>query len=296
MNDSAPRRIGLIGLDTSHVIAFTQLLHDQSHPYHLSGWRVTDAWPGGTPDWPISIDRVPGFREQLETEHGVTMHDSPAQVAEAVDLVLVTAVDGRVHRDLAEQVIPVGRPVFIDKPFATTLDDARAIVDLADRQGVALMSCSALRYAQALREAHSALQEAPVQAMQIFGPLAFQQELPGLFWYGCHAIEAIVAVMGTAVTHVEVQREGANAIYLLHFADGRHASYHGLGDKIHNKFGTLLHTADGYAFADISGHAEPFYASMLRVMLDTLPQGESPIPPTDMLEVIRVIEMCNAEH
>src|ERR1700722_111483 len=40
-------KIGLVGLDTSHVVAFSKLLNDAANPEHLSGARGTHGEPGG---------------------------------------------------------------------------------------------------------------------------------------------------------------------------------------------------------------------------------------------------------
>ena len=61
----APLRVGLIGLDTSHVVAFTQLLNDPTHPDHVPGARVVAAFKGGSPDVEASATRVDGFTATL---------------------------------------------------------------------------------------------------------------------------------------------------------------------------------------------------------------------------------------
>ena len=62
---AAPLRVGLIGLDTSHVVAFTQLLNDPAHPDHVPGARVVAAFKGGSPDVEASATRVDGFTATL---------------------------------------------------------------------------------------------------------------------------------------------------------------------------------------------------------------------------------------
>src|SRR5262249_59430195 len=47
---AAPLRLGIIGLDTSHVLRFTELLNDPSNPDHVAGARVVAAFKGGSPD------------------------------------------------------------------------------------------------------------------------------------------------------------------------------------------------------------------------------------------------------
>ena len=48
-------RLGMIGLDTSHVIAFTRLINDPAKNY---GCKVVVGYRGGSPDIPDSANRV----------------------------------------------------------------------------------------------------------------------------------------------------------------------------------------------------------------------------------------------
>ena len=49
-DSSAPIKVGIIGLDTSHVIAFTKAFNDPSDKDHVPGLRVVAAYKGGSPD------------------------------------------------------------------------------------------------------------------------------------------------------------------------------------------------------------------------------------------------------
>src|SRR5262245_20823936 len=57
-------RAGMIGLDTSHVPAFTKLFNSAKPDSDLAGIKVVVGYPGGT-DIPASRDRVAKFTEQL---------------------------------------------------------------------------------------------------------------------------------------------------------------------------------------------------------------------------------------
>ncbi|MBW7453809.1 Gfo/Idh/MocA family oxidoreductase, partial [Paenibacillus sepulcri] len=149
MSDST-LKIGMIGLDTSHVTAFTEMLHNIDHPYHVPGGRIVTAFPGGSPDFELSRSRVQGFTEDLSGTYGVEMKDTIEEVAAVSDAILLESVDGRVHREQFMKVAPYGKPVFIDKPFAISLADAETIAAAAKQYQVPLMSCSALRYAEGL--------------------------------------------------------------------------------------------------------------------------------------------------
>ena len=61
-------RLGMIGLDTSHVIAFTRILNDTSNADHVPGGKVIAAYKGGSDDVESSYTRVDGFTEQLKKE------------------------------------------------------------------------------------------------------------------------------------------------------------------------------------------------------------------------------------
>ena len=59
-----PLKVGIIGLDTSHVVAFTKLLNNPKAKGDLAGVRVVAAFPGGSPDIPSSRDRVAGLHRR----------------------------------------------------------------------------------------------------------------------------------------------------------------------------------------------------------------------------------------
>src|SRR5687768_4482324 len=91
----APLRSGMIGLDTSHVPAFTRLFNNPKATGDISGIRIVAGYPGGT-DIPASRDRVKGFTEQLR-KMDVEIVDTIPKLLEKVDVVLLESVDGRIH-------------------------------------------------------------------------------------------------------------------------------------------------------------------------------------------------------
>src|SRR5215207_8176779 len=120
-------RVGIIGTDTSHVPAFTKAFRD--HPE----WKITvvAAYKGGSPDFPVSANRVEGFAKTIHDEYGVELVDSIEALLAKVDVVLLESVDGRPHLAQATPVLEAGKRVFIDKPLAASLADARAIAGLS---------------------------------------------------------------------------------------------------------------------------------------------------------------------
>ncbi len=82
-------RLGMIGLDTSHVIAFTSYLNN---PKNKTGCRVVAGFPGGSPDFPASANRVDKFTEQLRDKYGLEIVDSIEELCEKVDGILLESV------------------------------------------------------------------------------------------------------------------------------------------------------------------------------------------------------------
>ena len=138
-------RLGMIGLDTSHVIAFTKYLND---PKNNTGCRVVAGYPGGSPDFPASANRVEGFTARLRTEYGLEIADSIEELCEKVDGILLESVDGRPHLEQARIVIDAGKPLFVDKPVAHNLTDVISLYRLAEKKGVPCWSSSSLRYGE----------------------------------------------------------------------------------------------------------------------------------------------------
>ena len=128
-------KLGIIGLDTSHAVAFTKILNDPDNPHHVKGAKVVAAFKGGSPDIPSSRDRVDRYTKTLVEDFGVKLYPTIEAMCGKVDAVLLESVDGRPHLKQAKPVIEAGLPLFIDKPVAGSLKDAIAIFDLAQSGG-----------------------------------------------------------------------------------------------------------------------------------------------------------------
>ncbi len=285
-------KIGLVGLDTSHCVAFTKCLNDPKNPEHVAGGKVVCAFPAGSPDFEMSISRVPGYTKQLRDDFSVKIMDSPESVAESCDLLMLISCDGRVHKDHFQRTVKFKRPTFIDKPFTTSSADAIEIFRLADEAGVPVMSCSALRYAHGIDEALSDTSKGAIIGCDAFGPMAEQHTQPGLFWYGVHAIEMIETVMGPGCKEVHATKNKDGEIIACTWSDGRLASIRGLR-KGHSQFGATIHREKGFQFTDGSPAKRSYYAGMLEAVMRSLPNGKSAVPKEQTLEIVRIIEAAN---
>jgi predicted dehydrogenase len=285
-------KIAILGLDTSHVEAFAKLLHNPDDPYHVPGGRIVAAFPGGSPDFALSRDRVDGFTAKLRDQFGVTIFDSPEKAAEGADAILLESVDGRIHRAQFESIAHLGKPVFIDKPFAVSSADAAAIAGLAREARVPLMSCSSLRFAEGLQVALADQSNGDLIGADFFGPMAIEPTQPGFFWYGIHAAEMLLATLGGGVASIQVASNADHDFLTAVWNDGRIGTIRG-NRKGNGRFGGVIHREKASSFIDVYAHPKPYYASLLEVILPFFQTGVSPVPIEETLEIVGLLESAN---
>ena len=116
-------RIGIIGLDTSHSTAFTELLNGTSDDPLVREFEVVAAYPHGSTAIRSSRDRIPGYIETVK-KFGVEITASVAELLDKVDCVLLETNDGRLHLGQAVEVFRSGKICYIDKPLGATLGEA----------------------------------------------------------------------------------------------------------------------------------------------------------------------------
>jgi len=269
-------RIGLVGLDTSHASSFTSILHNPDDPFHIPGARVVAAYPGGSPDMPISISRVAGFTSELRDIYGVRIMDAPEDVAETCDLVCILASDGRVHPALFRAVTQCNKSVFVDKPFAVSLDDAHQIFMQATKTGTRIFASSAFRYADGLMNALNSIRAEGerVKTCCVRYWLQIQETQGRYFWYGIHASEMLLAVMGKGVREVEASQEDDQDTIVVWHEDGRQSTL--TGSPNDGTFQVRIETDKRTLEVDLSPSIPSLAARVLAAALDVLTEGQFP--------------------
>lgn len=284
-------KVGLIGLDTSHVVAFTRLLNAQDDEFHVPGATVVAAYPGGSELFSLSRNRVGDFTTQLRDEYGVQICDSISEVVKSVDAILLESVDGRQHRQQFRQVA-VGKPVFIDKPFAVTTSDARAIIALAEETHTPIMSCSSLRYAAGI--ADLVQPDEAVVSCEAFGPAALLEDYPGLFWYGIHSAEMLFRFMGKGCRKVQCIPSRDLDVIIGEWQDGRVGVVRGTRfDK--NAFGCTVHTSGGTR-TSLAKETPPGYYLLMAEVMKFFASRVSPVPVQETFEIIAFLEAANVSR
>jgi virulence factor len=282
-------RLGIVDCDTSHVVAFTQRLNhlEIAEDQWVEGAKVVAAVPLPSE---VSPERVGPFTEQLRG-YGVEILDAPQDLLGKIDGVLIEAVDGSVHLERALPFVEAGLPVWIDKPFTCSTDEARRLVAAAGRKGVPLMSASSLRYDLSVQEVQGQQETlGRVLGVDAYTPASTHPRNPGLFHYTVHGVEMMYALMGTGCRRVRcVHAEGVD-VTTGEWADGRLATVrgtrqgsYGLGFTAFTEKKVIAGTSSKY-----------YYRELLKRILEMVQRGKSPIAGEELIEVVAFQEAANA--
>lgn len=286
-NQQEPLRIGLIGLDTSHVIAFTSRFNELDNPNHVPGGRVIAAFKGGSEDIQSSHTRVEGYTKTLVEKYGVKIYDDIKQLCENVDAILLTSLDGRPHLSQIRPVIEAKIPVFVDKPVAGTLKDAVEIYRLAKEAKVPCFSSSSLRWYPGVVDVAKANVGQLISALS-YGPAPSEPHHPDLFWYGIHPTEALFTVMGSGCQTVTRTSTDDTVVVTGVWKDGKVGTLHGLAK---GRFGYKVTAFGTEAIAEQNRGGD--YTPMLQEIIKFFKTGKPPVSSETTLEIYAFMEAAD---
>lgn len=276
-------RLGLVGTDTSHVTAFAKILNDPTSPGYIPGARIVAAYKGGMPDNAISKKYIDKYTDELRTKWGVEIVPDIATLCSKVDGVLLTSVDGRPHLAEARQIFAAGKPVWIDKPLASTLEDAREIARLGKAAGVKWWTSSSLRFAEMV----TPLKGDGTTGALTWGPGPFEEHHHlDLSWYAIHPIEMLYTLMGPGC--IEVTRtytDGADMI-VGRWKDGRIGSVRAL--RPYGSYGAIVFRGKETIQSDPK--AALGYRPMVVEIVKFFQTGVVPVPVEESLEMFAFMD------
>jgi hypothetical protein len=279
-------RIGLIGLDTSHSIAFTQTLNkEQSSEY--GGYKVTAAYPYGSKDIESSVKRIPGYIEEVGTL-GVKITASIKELLKETDVILLETNDGRLHLEQALEVFKAGKTVFIDKPVAASLSDAIAIYQAAEDMKIPVFSASSLRYMSNIDHILKDKSIGKVLGATTFAPCTLEPTHPDFFWYGIHGIEALCTVMGTGCRTVSRVYTPGTDIVTGVWDDLRIGTFRGL------RAGKTGY--GGYAFGEDGIEQMGDYNGYTPLVKEIVRFFQTNTPPVSSKETLEIFTFMEAAH
>lgn len=281
---AAEIRIGIIGTDTSHVPAFTQMLNgDAARADHVAGARVVAAYKGGSKDIENSASRVERYAEEIHSKFGVEIVPDIPTLLSKVDAVLLSSIDGRVHLEQARPVIAAHKPLFIDKPLASTLEDAREIARLAQAAGTPWFSASSLRYGE-LAQAGKFSDSLGVTTWGP-GPLEPHHALD-LSWYAIHPVELLFTLMGPGCETVTRTSSEAADVMVCRWKDGRIGTVRAI--RPYSEYGVVVFRAK--EVVEIKPQPAGSYRPLVVEIVKFFETGKPPVSNEETLEIFAFMD------
>jgi Oxidoreductase family, NAD-binding Rossmann fold len=280
------KKIGIIGLDTSHSVEFSKVLNNPGAGPEFAGYKVVYAYPKGSNDIESSVSRIPGYIEEIK-KYEVKVAGSIKELLDNVDVVLLETNDGRLHLEQALQVFKAGKPVFIDKPVAASLKDVMAIYDAAKKFNVPMFSSSSLRYITGADQIAQG-KYGKVTGADVYSPAHLEKTHPDLFWYGIHGVEILYTIMGTGCKNVIRVTTKDTDIVVGTWDDQRIGNFRGLRSGKLDSGGTV-YAENGIVTLGPS----PGYNPLLQKIIQFFETGESPVDPKDTLEIYTFMEAAD---
>jgi predicted dehydrogenase len=285
-DSNEPIKVGIIGLDTSHVIAFTKALNDPSDKDHVAGLRVVAAYKGGSPDVKASASRLDGYTAELRDKWKVEIVDDIPTLCSKVDAVLLESVDGRTHLEQVKPVFAAHKPVYIDKPLTGSYKDAKEIVDLGKASGVPWFTASSLRFWEETVRLKDPEGIGHILAFDVLGPTIREPHVPSLFNYGDHAIEMLYQLMGPGCDSVTFETSGNQDVVVAKWKDGRLGVMRGFSSGLY-AFSITVYGDKGVLH---SGDRPEGYGALLAQIAKFFQTHVAPVDPNESLEVIAFME------
>ena len=285
----AETKVGIIGLDTSHAIAFTKIMNVEKDP-SVAGFRMAAAYQWGSRDIVSSTNRYEKYVPQMR-EMGVEIVQSIDELLSKVDVVCLETNDGREHLRQAEQVFRSGKRVFIDKPLAHNLADALKIYEAGKKYNAQYFSSSALRFGNVAKAARAG-EYGKIRGAALISPSPVEEQGTHNYytWYGIHGFEPLVAIMGMGVDKVSCFRNDTDDVINAVWKDGRMGElrlmrkswiYSGyvLPEQPKDKKNPII-VSDGYQG----------YQPLLKEIIKFFKTGVAPVSPEETLEIMAFME------
>jgi len=266
------KRLGIVALESSHVDAYCRIFNLPEDEWHVEGARVVALCTQGN-----TQERIDELTGKFEID---TVVDSPEALVPLVDAAMMLGRDGAQHCAQTLPFLSAGKPCFVDKPFAHSIEDAALMVETARAHGAALTTSSSLRYAPELLEASgriAALGE--LRHCSLIGP-------GELFFYGIHLTDVLMRLMGPGVEAVSNLREESIDLLSVTYGDGRSACLQVVRNTAYCFAAKLIGTQ---GVLEIEPHDPRNYVVQMQAFLGMLETGEEPVPEAEMLEAVKVL-------
>jgi len=201
-------RIGLIGTESTHAATFAKLLQTAK----------SNAFPAAV------LDEGDGEGQKLAERFGIAqVCATPEELLRHVDAVMICYRLADKHFEPAAKALAAGRHVWLDKPFTAEAAEARALLRLADQNGLVLTGGSTCRFCADVRAFGETFRTVRRESRALAGNLNYMghpdSPYGGVLFYGPHAMSLTCEVFGCDAQTVLVLRQKESLVALVRYRD-----------------------------------------------------------------------------
>jgi len=270
-------KIGFIDyyIDEWHANNYPQMIRDSEYKDRFD---VSYAWEQYTPEGKTSIN-------EWCSKNRVNIAETIEEVVEKSDCIVVLSPDNsEKHEELADLPLKSGKPVYIDKPVAPDLPSALRLFDKADEYKTPIMSCSALRFSNEIKNLTQTGYDANLtEFAQIRGAGNFKT-------YAIHQIEMLVMLMGTHAREVFAVKNNENYHYMVKFNDQRS----GTMTQLHKhpfQFSLVNENLNEKQALNVDNTTD-FFENFIDGMLSFFDTGKSLFPSEETKAIAAIFDAC----
>lgn len=274
-------RIAFLGCDSTHTEAFAKLITAPGAPFEKVA-QVCALW---------GVDSAQAAAKARDNNIP-RVAPTIAEALEGADFAMVIGRFADSHAEPALEAIRRGVSVFVDKPFADSAKQTKAMIEAAANANVRLCSSSPLRFA---REVVS------LKARQGGGPATFLSSAPAVctdlgpdprlnsaFFYGIHALEMLLELAGDSVETKQITYGRRFINIHLDMVNGNAAQLQLVRDTPEfYSIGRIDQTGQHMATIDLDGS---YYRTELDFLLNRFLTGGATISLKSSLTAVAILE------
>lgn len=262
-----PVRVGILGFDNYQAVEYVGFFNNPKAEGDLAGLRVTAALPLISDDYPQSAELTERWKKQMlnlyqnpKSPRGVAppveLVDSVDALLKKCDVVMIWTLDGTKHLEQAAPIFKAGKPLFIGRPLAGSVEDAVALFRLAAETKTPFWSCSQHRYSPGFIGMRNHPEVGKVLGCNVYGGYDVNAAPADRFIRPIHSIETLYTIMGPGCVKVSCASTPTAETYTCLWNDGRVGVYRGIKQGA-VKYSATVFGDKGVSTAGIYGHGVP---------------------------------------
>ncbi len=205
-------RVGIIGAENSHTVGFGNIFNKEKK---FPGVEVVAVW-GETDEFAAKAAQAGGIPKIVKKQE---------ELLGMIDALIIDHRHPKYHAQAAVPFIQARIPAFVDKPFTYRVDEARELLELAEKCKTPITCLSSVGCGPGPEDMAAQVKElGELTSIVVTGPAEIDSKYGGIFFYGVHIVEQLFKVFGDDARAVRATRQGKRTTFQIEFESGNLAT------------------------------------------------------------------------